>query len=232
MSKEFLVNDTIAALTPEEVLAEYDSPPLAVLLKYASLSDVDAVIDRRAGALRTVRSERLENHFFVDVVLESSRIIRENQGDPRQVIPEAFRALAAEGKVEDVLAFCREILCKAIRFRDSRGSVRYGGVIRRAQAYIDKRFSDSSLTLGDVAAHVALSNNHFCTIFSREMGMTFIEYLTSLRIHRAGELLRTTNMRTSEVAYAVGYNDPHYFSCLFKKNTGLSPRDYRRDGAK
>ena len=47
-----------------------------------------------------------------------------------------------------------------------------------------------------------------------------------------GLLLTTTSMRTSDVAYAVGYNDPHYFSYLFKKNTGMSPRDYRKSGGK
>ena len=209
-------------------LTQYDGPPLAALLKYATMSDVDAIVDRCAAVLSAAHSERLDSHFFVDVLLESSRIIRENQGDPRKVIPEAFCVQDEDEKVKDIVAFCRDMLRKAISFRDSRGSARYGAVIRKAQAYIDERFADSNLTLGDVAAHVALSNNHFCTTFSREMGMTFIEYLTSIRIRRAGELLRTTNMRTSEVAYAVGYNDPHYFSYLFKKNTGLSPRDYRR----
>ena len=48
-------------------------------------------------------------------------------------------------------------------------------------------------------------------------------------ISKAKELLSTSSMRTSEIAYAVGYNDPHYFSYLFKKNTGLSPRDFRKD---
>ena len=216
-------------LAPEALaLSQYEGPPLAALLKYATLSDVDAIVDRCTAVLNAVHSERLDSHFFVDALLESSRIIRESQGDPREVIPEAFRLQSEGVKEQDMLSLCRDMLRKAISFRDSRGSVRYGGVIRKAQAYIDEHFADSSLTLGDVAAHVALSNNHFCTIFSREVGETFIEYLTSIRIHRAGELLRTTNMRTSEVAYAVGYNDPHYFSYLFKKNTGLSPRDYRR----
>ena len=50
-----------------------------------------------------------------------------------------------------------------------------------------------------------------------------------MRIARAKELLASGGMRTSDVAYAVGYNDPHYFSYLFKKNTGMSPRDYRKE---
>ena len=53
-----------------------------------------------------------------------------------------------------------------------------------------------------------MSNSHFCTIFSQEMGVTFTEYLTNLRMNKAKELLRTTQMRSSDVAYAVGYNDP------------------------
>jgi two-component system response regulator YesN len=79
---------------------------------------------------------------------------------------------------------------------------------------------------------VALSNNHFCTVFSQEMGITFTEYLTGLRLNRAKELLRTSSLRSSDIAYQVGYNDPHYFSYLFKKNTGLTPRDYRREDGK
>ena len=61
------------------------------------------------------------------------------------------------------------------------------------------------------------------------MGVTFTEYLTELRMNKAKELLRTTQMRSSDIAYAVGYNDPHYFSYLFKKHTGMTPRDFRKE---
>ena len=60
-------------------------------------------------------------------------------------------------------------------------------------------------------------------------GRHVTEYLTNLRMNKAKELLRTTQMRSSDVAYAVGYNDPHYFSYLFKKHTGVTPRDYRKE---
>ena len=79
-----------------------------------------------------------------------------------------------------------------------------------------------------MASHVALSNNHFCTVFSQEMGITFTEYLTAQRVAKARELLASTDLRTSEISDAVGYNDPHYFSYQFKKQVGVSPRDYRK----
>ena len=77
------------------------------------------------------------------------------------------------------------------------------------------------------AASVNLSPNHFSTIFSQETGQTFIEFLTSVRMEKARELLRSTSMKTAEIAFAVGYRDPHYFSYLFKKTQECTPREFR-----
>ena len=63
--------------------------------------------------------------------------------------------------------------------------------------------------------------------FAQETGYTFTEYLTMLRISKAQELLKATDLRSSKIAQAVGYTDPHYFSYLFKKRTGLTPSEYR-----
>ena len=116
------------------------------------------------------------------------------------------------------------IISKALEFRDEQGSARYGMVLRKAKAFIGAHYPNPELTLRQVAGEVALSNNHFCTVFSQETGVTFTEYITSLRIEKAKELLRDKQMRTSDVAAAIGYNDPHYFSYLFKKYVNLSPR--------
>ena len=215
-------------------LLDLDVAPISEQLRHASVEDVDAILDHYTKSLgeASAQSIMMANYFFVDIMLETSRIIRDNHGTPQEVIPAAFRAQKHNALLQpdEVLSQCRYMLERAIVFRDSQGSARYGSVIRKAKAFIAEHYADSNLTLHDVAAHVALSNNHFCTVFSQESGgVTFTEYLTSTRISRAKDLLITTAMRTSEIAYAVGYNDPHYFSYLFKKNTGLSPRDFRKD---
>ncbi|MDR0652556.1 MAG: response regulator [Synergistaceae bacterium] len=105
---------------------------------------------------------------------------------------------------------------------------RYGDIIEKSREYIANHYSDGSISLNSVAEHVGMSPNHFSTIFSQETGETFIDRLTSARLERAKELLRTTSAKASEIAYMVGYNDPHYFSYVFKKNVGVSPSDYRR----
>lgn len=215
----------------ELVLPDMDAAPLAEQLKYATAGDVDAILEKYVAGMgdSAAQSMMMANYFFVEIMLAASRIVRDSQGTPQEVIPEAFKTQNTMVRVDEVLPQCRDMLLRAIQFRDSQGSARYGGVIRKARAFIEEKYSDSNLTLHDVASHVALSNNHFCTVFSQEMGVTFTEYLTNVRVTRAKELLTTTAMRTGDVAYAVGYNDPHYFSYLFKKNTGLSPRDYRKD---
>ena len=97
-------------------------------------------------------------------------------------------------------------------------------------AYIDENFDKEDMSLNTVASIANISPNHFSTIFSSEVGVTFIEYLISKRMERARELLMTTNMRSSEIAYKVGYKDPHYFSYMFKKTQGMTTREYRARG--
>jgi two-component system response regulator YesN len=81
--------------------------------------------------------------------------------------------------------------------------------------------------MNGVAKKFNLSSSHFSTVFSQEIGETFRDYLNTLRIDRARELLRTTNLKCSEIAYQCGYNDSHYFSTVFKKKAGFSPQQYR-----
>ena len=99
--------------------------------------------------------------------------------------------------------------------------------VNKARQYMEANFTNPNLTFQDVVDHVAMSSSHFSTLFSQTTGVTFTKYLINLRMRKARELLFNTSMRSSEIAYAVGYNDPHYFSYLFKKNTGVTPSEFR-----
>ena len=209
-------------------------PQIFEQLRHANSTEIDTILADYLSSIgqTAAQSKLMINYIFVDIVLSASRIIRESGGDPQEIIPSAFQPegkSAAASTLEEAMVTARELLRCALAFRDEQGSARYGVVIRKAKAFIDDHYANPDLTLREVAGHVALSNNHFCTVFSQETGVTFTEYLTSVRLGKAKELLRDKQMRTSDVAFAVGYNDPHYFSYLFKKNTGMSPRDYRKE---
>lgn len=93
--------------------------------------------------------------------------------------------------------------------------------------YIDAHYADETLTLGRIACEVQVSANYLSSVFSQNMRMTFTEYVTDKRIDKAKKLLRSTDLATAEVAAQVGYKDSHYFSFVFKKTQGVSPREYR-----
>ena len=72
-----------------------------------------------------------------------------------------------------------------------------------------------------------LSVNYFCKLFKDQTGDTFVNYLNKVRIHAAVQLLRTTPMKTYEIAEAVGFSDYRYFCKMFKKITDLTPSQVR-----
>lgn len=99
-------------------------------------------------------------------------------------------------------------------------------ILREAEDYIHNHFQ-KPITLEDTAAQIDLSPYYFSKLFKETKGMTFIAYLTEVRIHRAKELLESTRLSQKEICFEVGYHDPNYFSRVFKKNIGYSPSEYR-----
>lgn len=83
---------------------------------------------------------------------------------------------------------------------------------------------EEDMSLNKAANAANVSANHFSALFSQNMGQTFIEYLTNLRMNKAKEYLRCLNMRSSEIAGEIGYKDAHYFSYLFKRHRNDTKR--------
>lgn len=98
--------------------------------------------------------------------------------------------------------------------------------IREALQYIANNYP-RKLTLGMVAQEVGLSSSHLSALFSQVLGMSFQDYLCSIRIEESKRLLLNTNYSLSEIAHAMGFPDQSYFSKVFKKSVGVSPGKYR-----
>ena len=116
---------------------------------------------------------------------------------------------------------------EVMTLRDSQTASKYSQVLEEARAFIRGNYAREDISLNTVAARVNISPSYFSSIFSQEMGVTFVEYLTSVRMERAKELLMCSNMKTTEIGYEVGYKDSHYFGYLFKKTVGCTPKEYR-----
>lgn len=137
--------------------------------------------------------------------------------------------LAESGKnMESVIAYAKKMISQAIEIRDQNSGNKNRSILKTAVDFIDSHYMDEEISLNTVANVANVSSNHFSALFSQNMGQTFIEYLTTLRMNKAKELLRCTGMRSSEIAGEIGYKDAHYFSYLFKKTQGMTPSDYRK----
>ena len=99
----------------------------------------------------------------------------------------------------------------------------------QAVAFIRQNYPDPGLSLQKVTSHLSVSTSYFSNIFKSYTGVTFVDFITRLRMQKAQELLVLTDMKNYEIADRVGYDDPGYFSSTFKKFTGIKPSDYRRE---
>lgn len=99
--------------------------------------------------------------------------------------------------------------------------------IQKAIYYIEQHYAEAHLSLQDICNHVLMSTSSFSQAFKQYTEVTYVEYLTRVRIDKAKELLRLTEYKFYQIAEKVGYTDPNYFSSSFKKHTGLTPKQYR-----
>lgn len=104
---------------------------------------------------------------------------------------------------------------------------RYQAGMHKTLNYIHDHFEEV-LKLQDMAAMSGASETYFCRLFKHETGMTFLNYLNGLRIERACVLLRNTTDNALDVCYQVGFNDYTHFGRQFKKHTGMSPAEFRK----
>jgi two-component system, response regulator YesN len=202
-------------------------------LRTAVKEDFDSFFDVYIQPLSetALKSFHVKNYLFMDILLAAAKFVSELGGELELVIP-ALHSIEADfmnisniGQLREQL---RQILASVLAYRDHQNTSQYWQVIQLAREYIDHHFTDPNLSLNRVAAHVNLSPSYFSVVYSQETGQTFKEYLTEIRIKTAKELLRMTNLGSTEISYRVGYSDPHYFSHVFGKHSGVSPKEFRK----
>lgn len=128
---------------------------------------------------------------------------------------------------DEVPAYFVNMLQAAFEIREQASSSQNRKLISRAIAYIDENYMHDSLSLNTVAAEAEVSANYLSAVFSQSMKKTFVEYVTEKRMEKAKKLLKSTSLSSGEIAARTGYKDSHYFSFVFKKTQGMSPREYR-----
>ncbi|MCL1855864.1 MAG: response regulator, partial [Clostridia bacterium] len=183
--KQIIGTADVGTFVPPDLM-ELNMAPLYEQLQYVDAVDAMNVIRSYLEPIgeALAQSSLMTHYVIVDIKLAASRIVRQCGCDPVEILPELqhMGGLHSEQLTfEEILWFAGTVMKQALDCRDKHSPMRHSAAVRKACQYIETNYHRPEIMLRDIAEHVQLSNNHFCTVFSQEMGMTFIEYLTQLR---------------------------------------------------
>lgn len=168
--------------------------------------------------------------YLMELTAELVRLARAYQLDTADVFGPDFAAslrLEAFDSLDELKARLSELclrISELIR-RERSNSTR--GIAEGAKQFIAEHFSDPDISVEMLCDHLHVSPAYFSTLFKKETGMSFVAWLTNVRMDEAVKLLSTTEDKTYEISLKVGYTEPNYFSYVFKKQFGMSPTKYR-----
>jgi len=194
---------------------------------YDAYQEIQTDFKRKESCPRIILQLVCSNLFF------ACKHAVEAQGGELEAMLESpvqtFRSVISQPSIGHMFDYLTPVLTAMLDYRDALNNNQFTKEIENAKKYIQNNFSDLELSLDTVAKHVNMSACYFSVIFKKEAGSTFINYLTTVRIDKAKELLLSTNLKSYEISYQVGYDNPTYFSTVFKKLTGVSPIDYKKN---
>lgn len=204
-------------------------------LKRLTPEEVPGYLDRLTDGSRKEQydSMLIRYNTLIKILKSSVQIIYDanpeaDRKDIAEKLCESTNLFSAAGSREDFRACAQKLLQTALKtMRGNTVYLKHNYVISRAEEYIKQNYCSPNITLISVADHVHMSPAHFSTVFSQTVGKSFIAYLTGLRIERAKELLTSGDMKLTDIALEIGYNEPNYFSHVFRKAEGMTPKEYR-----
>lgn len=213
--------------------SKFNDDKILTALRYENSEGVMRIIEEYFNQICDIRLTSIWSIYLaIRINLICADFLTSVGKNASDIVPpqKSIEQLAANLDTHEKLRKYMEGVClSALEYRNQDKKSNYFEIIEAAKKYLDKNYSNPDISLNEVSEHVHMSSCYFSSIFSHETGITFTKYLTNIRINKAKMLLQTTNLKTGEIGLRVGYKDPHYFSYIFKKNTGHKPSEYKNE---
>ena len=201
-------------------------------VKFLTQQDIERSMKVICGDLLTSKNLSSPNikMVFIEIIsnllkeLSSSKQVSDNVWNMGFSL---FNQLESMKSVDEV---ARNLLNFSIRVSEELHKLQSDScqlIIQRAKEYIENNYMDEAVSLSTAAENVVVSTGYLSVLFKKETGVNFVDYLTNIRMEKAKNLLKNTEMKAYEIAYAIGYSNPHYFSISFKKYSGMTPSEYK-----
>ena len=204
---------------------------LTAAVKFGSGEQIETQIGEILEGLSDAAPGDWKYRAYVTGVLNAlNQIIARYDLPADEVMGAEGALLFQEGGTMGVPALQKALLEVCLRiggYMNQRRSSMAGTLVEKAKQFILKHFADVDLSVEKVCEHLHISQSYFSSIFKQDTGRSFVQYLTDLRMDHAAELLRESDEKTYVIAQRVGYDEPNYFSYVFKRKFGVSPSQYR-----
>ncbi|HEX2954389.1 MAG TPA: response regulator [Bacillota bacterium] len=164
-----------------------------------------------------------------NIILLTCATLNELGHNPNEIFGTDFKPLAEVDRADSLAElekYLLDIFARVNEYVDDKRTSLNQHLIDEIRRYIDNHFA-SEVTLSGIASQYKISPGYLSLLFSERIGKNFSDYLTELRIKKAKELLKHSDMKIYEISNAVGYSDSYYFSSCFKKIVGATPSEYR-----
>ncbi|WP_424769235.1 response regulator [Paenibacillus sp. sgz302251] len=203
---------------------------LAQCMLTLNVEGLRETIQRSFDRFRTEMTsfERIKS-CAIGLIFTMAQVLEEIGIDSERIFPSPFLPHIAVEKFEvvaDLEIWIKQITEQLIVLIEERAAGNCKKLVKEMMRYVSRNY-DKPIGLSEAAEHVSMTPSYLSKVFKDEMGMTFTKWLNQLRVEEAKRLLKHTWLKTYEIAEKVGYHDYKYFSLVFKRHTGYSPRDYR-----
>ncbi|WP_367925945.1 AraC family transcriptional regulator [uncultured Ruthenibacterium sp.] len=132
----------------------------------------------------------------------------------------------------DLVIYFTSALRRIMEYFESNYDQRFPDSVLKAKRYLEDNYMRAELSLKEVSDHSGYNEKYFCTLFKKRFEVSYSDYLNQLRVGAAKDLLEKSDMRMYQIADAVGYNNVEHFMRVFKKVTGTTPKQYRKENVK
>lgn len=209
---------------------ESDEEELSSAVKLCGETEVRAAVERLTEKVRAAGGMSHCQLFFLELLTCLLRLTRGAGLEVEAVFGAGFTGAVQAtdfAAPEQMGRWCLERCLRIQTLIRRQRTDTAGRTVERAKEYIRAHYGDSDLSVEKLCEHLHLSPAYFSTLFKREVGMSFIAHVTVVRMEAAAQALRNTEEKTYLIARRCGYDDPNYFSYVFKRHFGISPTKYR-----
>ena len=226
---------SIAEMDPQENAdMPWEEPYIQKILKKIKMGEAEPLTEaireftsQLSGSRMSLQKYRI---LIMELITEIFRFGANNQmnleaifGEDSDVYTQALQLESSEALGQWLEDNCLKMQRQVLSERQDTTK----SFVTRAMEYVKEHYADQELSIETICGHLNVSAAYFSTVFKKETGKTFINYLTDYRMEVAVELLLTQNEKTYVIAEKVGYSDPNYFSYVFKKQFGMAPSKYK-----